>query len=212
MNTNDLLDTYFKELQDKDQFSGVVLITQGKETLFSGAYGYASRTWQIPNTLGMRFDTASITKLFTSAAILQLIDEGKLGFDTAVIDYLGLEGTQISEEVNIFHLLTHTSGIGDDCEEENGEDYADLWKIKPNYAVRKTDDFLAQFIHKPPNFPPGQGCRYCNCSFVLLGLMIEKTMNMTYRDYVKKHIFARVVMKDSGFFSMDEVNPNLAEG
>jgi CubicO group peptidase (beta-lactamase class C family) len=56
----------FPELEEPDEFSGVVLITQGDSQLFAGAYGYASRTWKIRNTLDMRFGTAYITKLFTS--------------------------------------------------------------------------------------------------------------------------------------------------
>jgi CubicO group peptidase (beta-lactamase class C family) len=114
--------------------------------------------------------------------------------------------------VNVFHLLTHTSGIGDDCEEENGENYEDLWKTKPNYSVTSTADFLPQFAHKPPNFSPGQSCRYCNCSFVLLGLMIEKITGMTYRDYVRQNIFARAGMVHSDFLRMDRVQENVAEG
>ena len=102
-----------------------------------------------------------------------------------MIDFLGLEATSISHDVNVFHLLTHTSGIGDDVEEEDGELYEDFWKTRPNYMVTGTADFLPQFIHRPANFPPGQGCRYCNCSFVLLGLMIEKVAGIPYRDYVR---------------------------
>ena len=113
------------------------------------------------------FNTASVTKLFIAVATLQLIERGLLAFDTPVIDFLGLQETSITRPVNVFHLLTHTSGIADDAEEESGEDYADIWKTRPNYAVTETADFLPQFAHKPPNFPPGQGCRYCNCSYVL---------------------------------------------
>ena len=107
------LDAYFRELEGRDAYSGVVLITQAQETLFAGAYGYASCAWKIPNTLETRFDTASLTKLFTAVATLQLIDRGLLAFDTPVVDFLGLEGTAISPEVTVYHLLTHTSGIGD---------------------------------------------------------------------------------------------------
>ena len=206
------LDQYFQDLEKKDEFSGVVLITQGDTELYSGAFGYASRAWDIKNTLDIRFDTASITKLFTTVAILQLIDQKLFTFETSAIEYLGLVGTKISREVNIFHLLTHTSGIGDDCEEEEGEVYEDLWKTKPNYSIRNTQDFLPQFIHKEPNFPPGQGCRYCNCSFVLLGLMIEKAAGMSYREYVRKNIFKKAGMSHSDFFDMGQVNENVAEG
>jgi CubicO group peptidase (beta-lactamase class C family) len=212
MKSTETLNRYFQDLEHKDEFSGVVLITRGDAELYSGAFGYANRAWKIKNTLDIRFDTASITKLFTTVAILQLIDQKLLSLETSAIEYLGLEGTKISNGVNVFHLLTHTSGIGDDCEEEDGEVYEDMWKTKPNYSIRNTEDFLPQFIHKEPNFPPGQGCRYCNCSFVLLGLMIEKATGMNYRDYVRKHIFEKAGMTHSDFFDMAQVNENVAEG
>jgi CubicO group peptidase (beta-lactamase class C family) len=207
-----VLDQYFQELEQQDEFSGVVLITQGESRLYAGAYGYASRPWKIKNTLDMRFDTASITKLFTAVATLQLIEQRLLAFDTGVIDFLSLDHTTIAKEVQVFHLLTHTSGIGDDCEEEAGEQYEDLWKHHPNYSVTRTADFLPQFIHKAPNFLPGQGCRYCNCGYVLLGLLIEKVTGMSYRDYIRQHIFARAEMVHSDFFRMDRVHENVAEG
>jgi len=212
MNIKETLNQYFQELESKDEFSGVVLITKGDTELYSGAFGYASRAWKIKNDLDIRFDTASITKLFTTAAILQLVDQDLLSLETCAISYLGLEGTKISNDVNVYHLLTHTSGIGDDCEEEAGEIYEDLWKEKPNYSVRNTADFLPQFINKEPNFPPGEGCRYCNCSFVLLGLMIEKATGISYRDYVRKHIFEKANMSQSNFLAMDQVNELVAEG
>jgi hypothetical protein len=59
--------------------------------------------------------------------------------------------------VNVYHLLTPTSGIVDDAEVENGEDYADLFRAIPNYAVTETADFLPQFAYKSPNFPPWRG-------------------------------------------------------
>ena len=212
MKPTETLNQYFQDLDEKDEFSGVVLITKGEKEIYSGAFGYASRSWKIKNSMDVRFDTASITKLFTTVGILQLIDQNKLSLETSAIDYLGLEDTKISKDVNVFHLLTHTSGIGDDCEEENGEVYEDLWKTKPNYSIKNTEDFLPQFVHKEPNFPPGQGCRYCNCSFVLLGLMIEKATGMSYRDYVRKHIFEKAGMTQSDFLDMGQVNENVAEG
>src|SRR5215831_1088630 len=122
MMDSDEIERYLQQRTKEDAFSGVVLITQGSSQLFAGAYGYASRSWKIPNSLDMRFDSASVTKLFTAVATLQLIDQGLLAFDTPVIDTLGLQGTAISQEVNVYHLLTHTSGIADDAEEEDGED------------------------------------------------------------------------------------------
>jgi CubicO group peptidase (beta-lactamase class C family) len=212
MRATTTLDHYFQALEAQNKFSGVVLITQGTSQLYAAAYGYASRAWSIRNTLAMRFDTASITKLFTAVTTLRLIDRGLLAFDTSAVDCLELAGTEISRDVTVFHLLTHTSGIADDADEEAGENYADLFKTKPNYSIRTTADFLPQFVHKPPNFAPGQGCRYCNCGYVLLGLMIERATGMQYRDYVRQQVFARANMLDSDFFEKDRVHQNVAEG
>jgi CubicO group peptidase (beta-lactamase class C family) len=175
------LNPYFQERTARHQFSGIISITQGADALYSGAFGYANRDWNIENALNVRFDTASITKLFTAVATLQLIEQGRLTFDTRVIPFLGLGDTTISPDVTVFHLLTHTSGIGDDAEEEAGESYEALFVHKPNYSIQTTADFLPQFMHKPANFPPGQGCRYCNVSYVLLGLVIEKVLPVMTR-------------------------------
>ena len=196
----------------ENTFSGVVRITRGGTELFARAYGPASRSWSIANTLDTRFDTASITKLFTSVATLQMIDQGKLSLDTKIVEFLELTNTSISPEATVFHLLTHSSGIGDDCEEEDGERYEDLWLAKPNYAVTETADFLPQFAQKPANFKPGERCRYCNCSWVLLGLAIEKLTGRTFREVVQEQIFTPAGMSDSGFFRMDEAHPRIAEG
>ncbi len=206
------VDRYFHQRTDEDRFSGVVRVTQGTTELYSGCYGLASRSWGIPVRLSTRFDTASLTKLFTAVAALQQIDAGAFKLDTPVTPYLGLTGTSISSEVNVFHLLTHSSGIGDDAEEEAGEDYADLWKETPNYSIAEAKDFLPQFVHKQANFAPGTGCRYCNCGFVLLGLMVEKATGTTYRDYVRERIFSRVAMEQSDFFNLERCVPDLAEG
>jgi CubicO group peptidase (beta-lactamase class C family) len=81
----DKLHTYFRELEARQKFSGVVRITQGEEERFAGAYGYASRAWKIPNSLSTRFDTASITKLFTAVAVLQQVEAGHFDLQTCAV-------------------------------------------------------------------------------------------------------------------------------
>jgi CubicO group peptidase (beta-lactamase class C family) len=206
------VEALLRELEAEDRFSGVVGVKQGDRELLLDAFGYASRTWSVPTTVETRFDTASITKLFTAVATLQLVEQGAFALDTSAIGYLGLEGTGISPAVTPYHLLTHTSGIADDADEEAGERYEDLFLERPNYSVTETADYLPQFVGKPPNFAPGEGCRYCNVSYVLLGLMIERATGTTYRAYVTEHVFARAGMTRSGFFQMDVVEPDVAEG
>jgi CubicO group peptidase (beta-lactamase class C family) len=82
-----------RELEAADMFSGVVGVTQGDHELLLAAYGFASRAWSIPATVETRFDTASITKLFTAVATLQLVELGAFTLDASLVDYLGLEET-----------------------------------------------------------------------------------------------------------------------
>ena len=212
MHFADALQRYFEALEAQHRFAGVVSVTRGDSVLFAEAFGYASRAWGIKTSLDLRFDIASVTKLFTAVGILQLVDQKRLALDTSVIGALGLTGTNISKDVTVYHLLTHTSGIGDDAEEEDGESYEALWRDKPNYPVTEASDFLPQFVHKPPNFPPGQGCRYCNCGYILLGLLIEKVSGLGYRDYVRQNIFSRAGMDDSAFLRLDRSEGRVAEG
>lgn len=204
----EIVETYAAE---KD-FSGAILVKKVNDILFSGAYGYAHKGWKIKNTVDTKFDTASVTKLFTTVGVLLLIEKGVLNFQDRVLEILDIKDTTISKEVSIYHLLTHTSGIGDDADEEAGESYEDIWKTKPNYSIRELVDFLPQFIYKAPNFEPGKGCRYNNVAFILLGLVIEKITGEKYRDYIKEEVFEKIGMANSRFYSMDGINENVAEG
>ena len=170
-------------------FPGVVVVRHAGATVFGEAYGYATPRWQIPNTVDTRFDTASITKLFTSVAVLQQVGAGRLDLDASIHSYIDLSGTTISEAVTLRHLLTHTSGIADDADEEAGEIYAELFVDKPCYAVMETVDFLPQFAHKPARAEPGSQARYCNASYVLAGLALERVVEESYRSYVTKEVF-----------------------
>jgi CubicO group peptidase (beta-lactamase class C family) len=159
-----------------------------------------------------RFDVASVGKLFTSVAVLQEVAAGRLELDAPVASYVDLGGTTISDRVTLRHLLTHTSGIADDADEEAGESYEDLWRDRPNYAVIRTADFLPQFAFKPPVFEPGAGCRYCNCGYILAGLALEAVTGEGYRDLVRTRVFEPAGMTRSGFFDMRDSEPDVAEG
>ncbi|MEO8329080.1 MAG: serine hydrolase domain-containing protein [Candidatus Nanopelagicales bacterium] len=209
----DSIHPYLQERASRNEFSGVVRIDVAGKTVLREGYGWASRAWRVPCTPATRFDTASITKLFTAVAVLQQVELGAFALDTAVTSFLTeLDGTTISSRVTPYQLLTHTSGIADDADEEAGESYEELFVDRPNYSIRQTADFLPQFAYKPATFEPGTSCRYCNVAYVLLGLMVERATGTTYRDYVQEHIFGRAGMTQSGFFSMDVVEADVAEG
>lgn len=202
----------FDEFLRSVNYTGVVLLRRGGDEAFSGAYGLASPRWRVPNTMDMRFDTASITKLFTAVAVLQLVGQGRLDLDASIHDYIELADTTVPSTATLRHLLTHSSGIADDADEEAGEVYADLWIDKPSYSVTETRDFLPQCTSGQPNFPPGQGHRYCNCAYILAGLAVERAAETSFRKYVVEHVFAPSGMTRSGFFDKRDAEPDVAEG
>jgi len=193
-------------------YSGTILVKQGNDILLSYSNGYAHKGFQIPITINTMFDTASVTKIFTATAILQLIERGLLNFEDKITDIIDLAGTKIPRDVQIVNLLNHTSGIADDADEESGEDYAALFIEKPNYSIRHCQDFIPQFAYKDPYFVSGSNVRYNNCAFVLLGLAIEKIAKTDYREYITQHIFSACNMTNSRFHAMDDVHNNVAEG
>jgi CubicO group peptidase (beta-lactamase class C family) len=198
-------------LSDND-FNGVVLIRKGSSTVFEQASGLATRKWDVPNTLDTRFDSASITKLFTSVAVLQQVAAGNLDLELSIHHYVDLAGTRIPIEVNLLHLLTHTSGIADDADEESGESYDDLYNEVPSYTFTETSDYLQQFVQKESLEDPGVETNYINAGYILAGLAIERVTDLPYRQYVFDEIFAKADMADSGFWDRREAAPRLAEG
>jgi CubicO group peptidase (beta-lactamase class C family) len=105
------VDAYMQARADDDTFSGVVRIERSAEVLLERGYGLASRAWGVPCSPEQRFDTASVTKLFTAVAVLQQVEAGAFSLDVSATGYLGLEGTAIDPAVTPYHLLTHTSGM-----------------------------------------------------------------------------------------------------
>lgn len=204
--------TGLNDFLDSHDFSGVTLIRSGNSVVFEAATGFASPRWNVPNTLETRFDTASITKLFTSVAVLQQVGKGNLDLEASIHHYVDLENTRIPIGVNLLHLLTHTSGIADDADEEAGEDYAELFTSIPNYSIMETRDFLPQFVHKEPNAEPGVECRYCNVGYILAGLALEKVTGTSYRQYVYDEVFRPAGMTESGFCDRRDAAPRVAEG
>jgi len=195
-------------------FSGTVLLQHGDAPLFQGAYGYANRPWRVENAVDTRFRIASISKMFTAVAVLQLVDAGELSLDTEVAPCLDLEETAIPPEATVYHMLTMTSGIADWFEESGNweEDWAELCRDHPIYLFRENEDYLPLFVDEPPMFPVGERFQYNGAGYILLGLMIERLADERYAEYVRHNIFARAGMARSGFVALDDVDREVAEG
>ncbi|KKO55241.1 serine hydrolase domain-containing protein [Paenibacillus sp. DMB20] len=200
------------DIQTKNEFSGTILVQENKEILAEVSHGYANRSEQLQNHARTRYGIASGCKLFTAIAICQLVEERKLSFDSKLKDCLDVNFPNFDKEINIHHLLTHTSGIPDYFDEETMDDFEELWVETPMYRVRALKDFLPLFQDKPMKFKAGERFHYNNAGYILLGLIVEQASRLSFAEYVQEHIFRKAGMADSGYFEFDALPPNTAQG
>jgi CubicO group peptidase (beta-lactamase class C family) len=209
---NDLLQR-ISAIGNKTGFSGSVLVKREKEVLAEISNGYANRSEQIKNRTKTRFGIASGCKLFTAIAICQLVEKGKLSFESKLKDCLmNVSFPFIDESVTIHQLLTHTSGIPDYFDEEIMEDFEELWIDNAMYRIRALEDFLPLFQNKPMKLNAGERFHYNNAGYILLGLLVERTSGMFFADYIQEYIFNKADMNESGYFEFDRLPPNTALG
>ena len=206
----DLLD---RVCRDK-LFSGVVLVSDDEGDVFLRSCGYANRSWKVPNRRDARFRIASVGKMHTAAAILQMVERGLLTLDTSVVELLSLQHTRISDRVTIRHLLTMTSGIADWIDESDTSDssWDALKREHPLYLLKDGADYMPLFANREPRAAPGESWAYCNANFVLLGLAIEKVSGIPFTDYMRENIFGRVGMNDTDFLPANAAADRVAEG
>ncbi|MET0464707.1 MAG: serine hydrolase domain-containing protein [Chitinophagaceae bacterium] len=187
-----------------DHLSGVVLIAKNNQVLYQKAFGFANRADQVRNEITTRFNMASMTKMFTGMAILQLAESGKLSTDDPVGRYLpDYPNKTVADSVTIHQLLTHTAGLGNFWEE--------LDKV-PKERYQSVDDYLRLFASKPLVFKPGSRYAYSNAGYILLGKIIEQASGQTYFGFVKDHILLPAGMQDTDAFELDDVQPRIATG
>jgi CubicO group peptidase (beta-lactamase class C family) len=196
---------YVEKLTAADAFSGTVLIARGDKVLYQGAFGLASRAFQVPNRLDTKFNLGSMNKMFTAVAIAQLVEAGKLSFEDKVGKILpDYPNKAVAEKVTVHQLLTHTSGLGNFFNKKYQE--ADKSRL------REVKDFLPLFVDEPLEFEPGARWRYSNAAFIVLGAIIEKASGQNYYDYVREHLYKPAGMTNSDAYELDRDPPNLAVG
>jgi CubicO group peptidase (beta-lactamase class C family) len=199
--------------------SGAMLLTRAGQPIFETCVGFADSANRIPVTPATRFGIASVTKMFTACAVVSLVRDGLVSFDTPVNGLLPSERrpSTLLPEVRVHHLLCHTSGIADYAEEDEDSpaylaDYADLWRERPSYSFTRPTDFLPLFGALPPYRPPGACFQYSNAGYIVLGLLIEELTGRPFTDVVQHSVFEPAGMSASGFFRFDEPVHDVAVG
>jgi CubicO group peptidase (beta-lactamase class C family) len=191
---------YVRELVSSDKFAGVILLAKNGRPVFAQSYGLADRERHTPNTLHTRFGMASMGKMFTAVATLQLVEGGKLKLDAPIGKYLTeYPNKELASKVTISELLSHTGGTGDIFGPEFNEHRLEL---------RTHEDYIRLFGSRPVRFEPGNRWEYSNYGFVILGAVIDRVSGQNYYDYVRDHIFTPAGMSSTGSNPPDKPVPD----
>src|ERR1700693_2009406 len=175
------IDAYIRPFVESDNFPGAILVARGDEILFSKAYGMAKYELKVPNTPRQRFHLASLTKMFTAAAVLLLEEQGKLSTSDTVAKFL--PDYPDGDKILLEHLLRHTAGVPNaDFSEGEG---------RVRYT---TEQLVARFKARPLDSEPASRTRYSNSNYNLLAYIVEKVSGQGYGEYLKANIFDRLGM------------------
>lgn len=166
--------------------AGVAALREGS-FLLRRVYGMADLELKVATTSSTNYRLASVSKQFTAAAVLLLVEEGRLRLDERVIERLpGLPAAAAG--ISIRHLLTHTSGL---------LDYEDL--IVPGTARQLRDADVLRLLEaqKHTYFPPGTCYRYSNGGYALLALIVEAASGTSFASFLRARIFEPLGMHGS---------------
>ena len=191
------IDDYCKALVKNQQFSGNVLVIENNKIVYENSFGYADYTTKTLNTVNIRFPIASISKIFTATAILQLKEKGRLNITDPVSQYLP---EFPYPEVTIKHLLSHTSGLPpynaffDKARKENPDKTFTNKDFIPGIVANK----------QPLVYQPGEKGNYDNINFLVLALIVEKVSGMPYKNFIEKNILQPAGMAETSLFPLPE--------
>ncbi len=197
---------FVEKLCARDLFSGTVVVATGDAVLFEHACGEASKRFHAPVDMDTKFNLGSMNKMFTSVAVMQLVEKGLLSVDDAIGKHLDDTWltAEIRDVVTVHHLLTHTSGLGSYFSEE--------WDAQSRKLYREVDDYKPLFAADSLSFEPGTDWSYSNTGMFMLGAVIEAVTGENYFDYIRENIYAPAGMANTDCYDMDCPVENLAIG
>jgi D-alanyl-D-alanine carboxypeptidase len=180
-----------------------VAVLRGADTLVMKGYGMASLTPLAQATPSTVYRIGSITKQFTSAGIMRLIERGKLTLDDPMSKFLPdvpLHG----HVVTIRQLLNHTSGI---------HSYTSVREWQGSWEDDLTPRQIVAFVDKDTfDFAPGTQWLYNNTGYVLLGMVIEKITGDTYAAFLQREFVAPLGLKQTSYCPSRPTDPSFAAG
>lgn len=190
----------------KDIFSGTVLLAKGNKILFEYACGEADKENHQKNDIHTCINLGSMNKMFTSLAIMQLLEKRKLNLMDPVSKFVDTTWMpkHLADKISIHHLLSHTSGMGDMFSKE--------YEKAPHTGFSKLEEFKPFIRTTKLDFEPGEKWSYSNAGMFLLGVIIEKVSGLNYYDYLVQNIYKPAGMFSTGSYNLNNKPANVAIG
>lgn len=199
------LDRFVRAYAEQREFSGAALVARSGEVVYRAGFGLANVEWDVPNTPDSKFRIGSLTKQFTAAIVLGLVEDGSLRLDAPVREYLPGYPVPQGDQITIHTLLTHTSGL---------PSYTDLPDFADEYSrdPRSPEEIVGLTSSRPLEFEPGTRFRYSNSGYVLLGWIIEEITGRPYDRVLRERILEPLGLDDTGYDHESEVRRRGAFG
>ncbi len=181
-----------------------IAVVRNGRIILSKGYGLAEIEHDVPVNEDTLFRVGSITKQFTAAAIMRLVEQGKIGLDDLVTGFVPDFNTR-GREITVRHLLTHTSGI---------KSYTELKQVMVDQPEHEFShqEMLDLVQNEPLAFEPGARADYCNTGYYLLGMIIEKVSGEDYCTYLSHECFEPLGLARTRCDSNTQIIKNRAQG
>lgn len=185
----------------------VVEVSRGGQVVFARGFGRATLDSPAAPTPGTAFRVGSVSKQVTAAAVMQLVQAGRISLNDRLSVYY--PGFPRGDEVTIRELLTHTSGIHNYI--DVGPNKLGLLQLMRDHT---TEEWARHIAGQKPlyDFTPGSAWSYSNSGFFLLGGIVEKVSGEPLSKYLHDHIFAPLGMSRTAVDGDSDIGPGRATG
>ncbi len=200
------VDRYIHSLPADQEFQGVIFAAAGGRVYLNKGYGLASREFDIPNGPDTRFQIGSITKCFTAALVLKMVELGRLELDGAISDYLAYFPADPGIRITVRHLLTHTSGI-----KNHYQAVPDYW-FKDDKVFHAPRELVSLFASLPRAHEPGADFTYSSPGYYILGAILERVGGKSFAELLGEYFFGPLGMKATRVENNREVIGMTATG
>jgi CubicO group peptidase (beta-lactamase class C family) len=199
------LDSLLKRIHKRHDFHGAILVAKNKKIVYRNQIGYADFRKKIPLKAASTFQLASVSKQFTAAAIMLLVERHKIKITDTVNTYFS---DFPYKNITIKSLLNHTAGL---------PKY--FWVAEHKWKEKSppTNSEMMKLLtssHVNRFFKPGRNFDYSNTAYFVLASIVEKISGTSFRNFLKKNIFDPLDMKNSYVYSFEKdlVNENQLKG